>query len=85
MQVRLKDLLTALEWTITGYCDSSILKRKEAEVDIKMTSKVVPMQFDSLRIKALTTNNLSDWRELRKAIRKEILEKYGEKFYSPAW
>ena len=85
MQVRLKDLLMALEWTITGYCDSSILKNREAEVDIKMTSKVVPEKFDSLRRKALTTNNLSDWRELRKAIRKEILEKYGEKFYSPAW
>ena len=85
MQVRLNDLLTALEWTITGYCDSSILKRKEAEVDIKMTSKVVPVQFDSLRKRALSTNSLADWRELRKAIRKEIIEKYGEKFYSPAW
>ena len=85
MQVRLKDLLTAFEWCVVGYVDASTLKRKEPEVDIKMTSKVVPMQFDSLRRRALDSNSLADWRELRKAIRKEILEKYGEKFYSPAW
>ena len=85
MQVRLKDLLTAFEWCVVGYVDAVILKRKEPEVDIKMTGRVVPEKFDSLRRKALTTNSLADWLELRKAIRKEIIEKYGEKFYSPAW
>ena len=85
MIINIKDLLNAFEWCVVGYCDASILKKKEPEIDIAMTGRVVPEKFDSLRRKALTTNSLSDWRELRKAIRKEIIEKYGEKPYNPAW
>ena len=71
--VDLKDLLNAFEWCIIGYCDAVILKRKEPETDIAMTSRVVPQKFDSLRIKALTTNSLQDWLKLRRAIKQEIL------------
>ena len=85
MTVRIKDLLAAFEWCVVGYVDASLLKKKEAEVDIKMSSRVVPEKFDYLRRKALSSNSLEDWLKLRKAIRQEIVEKYGEKPYNPAW
>ena len=70
----LKKLLSALEWAVAGYCDASILRKKDPETDILMTSGVVPQEFDALRIRALTTNNPSDWLKLRRAIKQEILK-----------
>jgi len=72
--VDLKNLLNALEWAMVGYCDASILKKKEPETDIMITSGIVPHEFDSLRIKVLTTNSPSDWLRLRRAIEQEILK-----------
>ena len=70
----LEKLLNALEWAMVGYCDASILKKKEPETDILMTSGIVPHKFDSLRIKVLTTNCPSSWLKLRRAIEQEILK-----------
>ena len=73
----LEKLLSALEWAVAGYCDASILKKKDPETDILMTSGIIPEKFDSLRIlriRALTTNNPSDWLKLRRAIKQEILK-----------
>ena len=72
--VDLENLLSAFEWCIIGYRDAVILGRKEPETDVVMTSGVVPQEFDTLRIKALTTNNPSDWIKLRRAIKQEILK-----------
>ena len=69
-------LLMAFEWCIAGYCDAVILKRKEPETDVVMTSGVVPQEFDTLRIKALTTNSPSDWIKLRRVIKQEILKAF---------
>ena len=72
--VDLENLLSALEWAVAGYCDASILRREYPETDILMTSGIIPKKFDSLRIRALTTNNLQDWFKLREAIKQEILK-----------
>ena len=85
MIINIKDLLNAFEWCVVGYCDASILTKKEPEIDIAMTGRVVPEKFDSLRRKALSTNSLEDWLKLRKAIRQEIIEKMKEKPYDPKW
>ena len=69
----LKKLLSALEWAITGYVDASILKKKEPELDVQISSGLVPKKLDALRIKALSTNSLRDWRRLERAIKKEVL------------
>ena len=73
----LEKLLSALEWAVAGYCDASILKKKEPEIDILMTGGIIPKKFDVLRIRALTTNNLQDWLKLREAIKQEILKVKG--------
>ena len=72
--VDLENLLSALEWAKAGYCDASILKKKEPEIDILMTGGIIPKKFDALRIRALTTNSLADWLKLREAIKQEILK-----------
>ena len=75
--VDLENLLSALEWAVAGYCDASILRKKEPEIDILMTSGIIPKKFDALRIlrlRALTTNSLRDWLKLRRAIKQEILK-----------
>ena len=74
--IQADNLLSALEWAVAGYCDASILKKKEPETDVVMTSCVVPQEFDTLRIKALTTNNPSDWIKLRRIIKQEILKMF---------
>ena len=76
----LENLLSALEWAVAGYVDASILKKKDPETDILMTSGIIPKKFDSLRIlriRALTTNSLADWLKLREAIKQEILKVKG--------
>ena len=73
----LEKLLSALEWAVAGYVDASILKKKDPETDILMTSGIIPKKFDSLRIRALTTNSLADWLKLRRAIKQEILKVKG--------
>ena len=75
--IQTDNLLSALEWAVAGYCDASILKKKEPETDVVMTSGVVPQEFDSLAEKALTTNSLRDWLKLRRAIKQEILKVKG--------
>ena len=78
--VDLENLLNALEWAKAGYCDASILKKKDPETDILMTSGIIPKKFDTLRIlriRALTTNCPSDWIKLRRAIKQEILKVKG--------
>ena len=74
--VDLEKLLSDLEWAVAGYVDASILKKKDPETDVVMTSGVVPQEFDSLAEKALTTNSLRDWLKLRRAIKQEILKMF---------
>ena len=73
----LENLLSALEWAVAGYVDASILRKKEPETDILMTSGIIPEKFDALQVRALTTNSLADWLKLRRAIKQEILKVKG--------
>ena len=73
----LENLLSALEWAVAGYVDASILRKKDPETDILMTSGIIPKKFDALQVRALTTNSLADWLKLRRAIKQEILKVKG--------